>query len=219
MEKGWSLIPVKPTTGQGEHNGQLPRPGDSGSVLHSVPTVAFFVARVSAYRSCITGVAPMKHVFLALALFGATSLAQADVTIYEPWVRGTVASQRATGAFMQLQADRDTRLLSASSPVAGVTEIHEMAMQDNVMKMRRVDGGIALAKGKTLELKPGSYHVMLMELKQPLKAGEQVPLTLTFEDGAKGKTYTREVKATVRSLAPQGAAPAGGHSHGAMMQH
>ena len=161
----------------------------------------------------------MKHLVLALALFGAASVAQAaDVTVSDPWVRGTVSAQRATGAFMRLQADQDLRLVAASSPVAGVTEIHEMAMQDNVMKRRRVEG-VALSKGTPLDLKPGGYHVMLMELKQPLKTGEQVPLTLTFEDRAKGKTFTKEVKATVQSLAPQGMAPAGGHAHGAMMKH
>ncbi len=155
----------------------------------------------------------MKHLALALALFGAATLAQADVTVSDPWVRGTVPAQRATGAFMRLQADQDLRLVAASSPVAGVAEIHEMVMQDKVMKMRRVDG-IALGKGKPLELKPGGYHVMLMDLKQPLKAGEQVPLTLTFEGAAKGKTITKQVQATVQSLAPQGS-----QGHGAMMKH
>ena len=156
----------------------------------------------------------MKHLALALALFGAATVAQADViTVSDPWVRGTVPAQRATGAFMRLQADQDLRLVAASSPVAGVAEIHEMVMQDNVMKMRRVDG-IALSKGKPLELKPGGYHVMLMDLKQPLKAGEQVPLTLTFEGAAKGKTITKQVQATVQSLAPQGS-----QGHGAMMKH
>lgn len=155
----------------------------------------------------------MKHLALALALFGAATLAQADVTVSDPWVRGTVPAQRATGAFMRLQADQDLRLVAASSPVAGVAEIHEMVMQDNVMKMRRVDG-IALSKGKPLELKPGGYHLMLMELRQPLKAGEQVPLTLTFEGAAKGKTITKQVQATVQSLAPMGS-----QGHGAMMKH
>lgn len=155
----------------------------------------------------------MKHLALALALFGVATLAQADVTVSDPWVRGTVPAQRATGAFMRLQADQDLRLVAASSPVAGVAEIHEMVMQDKVMKMRRVDG-IALGKGKPLELKPGGYHVMLMDLKQPLKAGEQVPLTLTFEGAAKGKTITKQVQATVQSLAPQGS-----QGHGAMMKH
>ena len=156
----------------------------------------------------------MKHLALALALFGAATVAQADViTVSDPWVRGTVPAQRATGAFMRLQADQDLRLVAASSPVAGVAEIHEMVMQDKVMKMRRVDG-IALGKGKPLELKPGGYHVMLMDLKQPLKAGEQVPLTLTFEGAAKGKTITKQVQATVQSLAPQGS-----QGHGAMMKH
>lgn len=140
----------------------------------------------------------MKHLALALALFGAATLAQADVTVSDPWVRGTVPAQRATGAFMRLQADQDLRLVAASSPVAGVAEIHEMVMQDNVMKMRRVDG-IALGKGKPLELKPGGYHVMLMDLKQQVKVGDEVPLTLTIEN-KDGSRATIELKAAARPL-------------------
>ena len=150
----------------------------------------------------------MKHLALALALFGAATVAQADViTVSDPWVRGTVPAQRATGAFMRLQADQDLRLVAASSPVAGVAEIHEMVMQDNVMKMRRVDG-IALGKGKPLELKPGGYHVMLMDLKQQLKVGETVAVTLVIEGTDKAR-HTIEVKAPVRALST----PATDHKH------
>ena len=149
----------------------------------------------------------MKHLVLALALFGAASVAQAaDVTVSDPWVRGTVSAQRATGAFMRLQADQDLRLVAASSPVAGVTEIHEMAMQDNVMKMRQVPA-VELPAGKTVELKPGGYHVMLMDLKQQLKGGDTVPVTLTFEDIASKKQFTQEVKAPVTALGGGQAAP------------
>ncbi|MCB2038907.1 MAG: copper chaperone PCu(A)C, partial [Ottowia sp.] len=94
-------------------------------------------------------------------------------------------------------------------------EIHEMAMDNNVMRMRQLKDGLPIAKGAQAELKPGGYHVMLMALKQPLTAGEQVPLTLTFE-GPDKKTFTREVKAPVRAL---GAAPTGGMGGGMPMQH
>ena len=140
----------------------------------------------------------MKRLAISLFALALCAAASAQVTITDPWVRGTVPAQRATGAFMRLQADQDLRLVAASSPVAGVAEIHEMVMQDKVMKMRRVDG-IALGKGKPLELKPGGYHVMLMDLKGQVKDGEVEPVSLVFE-GKDGKKQTVEVKAPARPL-------------------
>lgn len=144
----------------------------------------------------------------ATALVAPAALAQ--VTVTDPWVRGTVSSQKATGAFMKLETKQPVSLVSASSPVAGVTEIHEMAMEKDVMKMRAVPR-LDVAPGKPAELKPGGYHVMLLDLKQPLKAGDSVPITLTFEKADKSR-QTVEVKATVRALgAPAPAAAHGDH--------
>jgi len=140
----------------------------------------------------------------ATALVAPAALAQ--VTVTDPWVRGTVSSQKATGAFMKLEAKQPVSLVSASSPVAGVTEIHEMAMEKDVMKMRPISR-LPVAPGKPAELKPGGYHVMLMDLKQPLKAGDSVPITLTFEKADKSR-QTVEVKAEVRALGAPTAAPA-----------
>ncbi len=139
--------------------------------------------------------------------------AQAQVKIEDAWVRGTVAQQKASGAFMRLTPSQDTRLVSASSPVAGVVEVHEMAMDKDVMRMRAVPA-LALIAGKTTELKPGGYHVMLMDLKQPLKAGDTVPLTLVFEDAAKVRT-SQTVQAPVRALGAAADKPAMDHgAHG-----
>ncbi len=152
----------------------------------------------------------MKKLFIAsLIALTATACAQTAVKVDDAWVRGTVATQKATGAFMRLTPSANARLVSVQSPVAGVVEIHEMAMENDVMKMRQVPG-LDLAAGRTLELKPGGYHVMLMDLKQPLKAGDSVPLTLVFEDGAK-KRFTQEVQAPVTAL--------GGGNGPAPMQH
>lgn len=146
---------------------------------------------------------------LAAALLAAFA-AQAQTTVAEPWVRGTVAGQKATGAFLQITSVAGGKLISAASPVAGVVELHEMTMDGNVMKMRALPNGLDLPAGKAVVLKPGGLHVMLMDLKQPLKAGSTVPITLVVE-GAANKRETVEVKATVRG--PQ-AAPAGGeHKH------
>jgi periplasmic copper chaperone A len=146
----------------------------------------------------------MKHLSTTLALLLATTLAQAQTTIAEPWVRGTVAQQKASGLFARITSAQGGRLVSASSPVAGVVEIHEMAMSGDVMKMRALPNGLDLPAGKAVELKPGGYHVMLMDLKQQLKAGDTVPVTLVFE-GADKKRETVEIKAPVKAMNPTAA--------------
>jgi periplasmic copper chaperone A len=139
-----------------------------------------------------------KMLITGLLAITAQAWAQTTVKVEDVWVRGTVASQKATGAFMRLTPSANARLVAAQSPVAGVVEIHEMAMDKDVMKMRQIPG-LDLAAGRTMELKPGGYHVMLMDLKQQLKGGESVPLTLVFEDDAK-KRFTQDVKAPVTAL-------------------
>ena len=110
--------------------------------------------------------------------------AVAQVTVADPWIRGTVPGQMATGAFMRITSQRPGKLLEAASPVAGVVEIHEMAMEGNVMRMRAVPA-LELPAGRPVELRPGGYHVMLMDLSRPLKEGESVPVTLVVESGGK----------------------------------
>jgi len=139
----------------------------------------------------------------------AAPLAAAQVAVNDPWVRGTVTGQKATGAFMQLKSAADTALVAAASPVAKIVEIHEMKMEGGMMKMNAVDK-LALPAGKAVDLKPGGYHVMLMDLVKPLKDGEIVPLQLTFEDKA-GKKQTVDVKAVVKPLTTSGAMPAMKH--------
>jgi len=114
-------------------------------------------------------------------------------------VRGTVPKQQASGAFMQLSANKDTRLIAAQSPVAHVVEIHEMLMDNNIMKMRQIPG-LDIVPGRVLELKPGGFHIMLIELKQQLKGGDVVPITLIFEDTQTKKQFTQEVQAPVTAL-------------------
>jgi hypothetical protein len=130
------------------------------------------------------------------AAAGAPAWAQTTVT--DGWVRGTVAQQKASGAFMRITAAQGGRLVGASSPVAGLAEVHEMKMDVGVMKMGAIPS-LELPAGKAVELKPGGYHVMLMDLKQQLKAGDKVPLTLTIE-GKDGKKETVELLLPVRAL-------------------
>lgn len=140
-----------------------------------------------------------KTVAALLALALAPLAAFAQVSVKDPWVRGTVAGQSATGAFMQLASTADASLVGVASPVAKVVEIHSMVQEGGVMKMRAISA-LALPAGKPVELSPGGYHVMLMDLAQPLKEGDKVPLTLTFADKS-GRKTTQDVTATVRPLA------------------
>ncbi len=119
-----------------------------------------------------------------------------SVDVKDAWVRTSVPGQKATGAFMKITARDGARLVSASSAAAGVTEVHEMKMDGNVMKMRAVEGGLELPAGKTVELKPGGYHLMLMDLKAALPKDSTVPLTLVFKD-AKGVESKVELKVPV----------------------
>ncbi|AUN95095.1 copper chaperone PCu(A)C [Pseudazoarcus pumilus] len=151
----------------------------------------------------------MKKLFVAslsLAILSAPVLA--GVQIEEPWVRATVAQQKASGAFMMLTASKDARLVGASSPAAGVVEIHEMKMESQIMRMRRIEA-VDLPAGEVVTLAPGGHHVMLMDLVAPLSEGGEVALTLTIEY-ADGTRESLEVAAPVRSLSHR---PSGGHGH------
>jgi copper(I)-binding protein len=145
---------------------------------------------------------PRSIAFAVLAALLVSGAAFADdfqvksLRVSNPFARATPPGARVAGAFMTLRnlgtvADR---LVSASSPVAGLVEIHEMAMDGGMMKMRAVKG-IDLRPGATVELQPGGYHVMLEDLKQPLKQGELIPVQLTFE-----KSGVVEIKVKVEAM-------------------
>jgi copper(I)-binding protein len=154
----------------------------------------------------------VKTLITTLLLAAAAPFAfaqKAPVTAEGAWARANVAGQVASAAYMKLTARERTTLVGASTPAAGIVEIHEMRMEGEVMKMRALET-LDLAAGQTVELKPGGKHVMLMDLKAPLKAGTKMPLTLTFR-GADGKTATLELSVPVQAQ-PPGGAPAP-HKH------
>ncbi len=139
-----------------------------------------------------------QFVMLAAASLLTTSAAFAQVTVGDPWIRATVPAQKTAGAFMQLRSPKATRLVDVQSPVAGRAEVHQMAMEGQTMRMQKVDG-IDLPAGQSVNLSSGGYHVMLFDLKQQLKEGEQVPLTLTFV-GADKKRENVTVQVPVKPL-------------------
>ena len=121
----------------------------------------------------------------------------AQVEVSDAWVRRAVPGQSGTGAFMKLSAPSGARLVGVSTPAAGVAEVHEMKMEGDTMKMRGVPS-LELPARQTVELKPGGYHLMLMDLKQPMRSGSTVPFTLRFED-AKGAKSSLELSLPVRA--------------------
>ena len=139
----------------------------------------------------------MKKLFAALGLCAAFT-AHAQVEVSDAWVRATGQGQKATGVFMNLTAQKATRLVGVKADLTGSAEVHEMKMEKDVMKMQAVKA-LDLPAGQTVALKPGSYHVMLMDLKAPVAEDSQVVLTLLFEDAAGVKTQ-KEVKAVAKKM-------------------
>jgi copper(I)-binding protein len=125
------------------------------------------------------------------------------IEIKDAWARTTVPGQRATGAFMNITAKDGAKLVGASSPVAGVGEVHVMKMEGDVMRMRAIPA-LDLPAGQTVHLRPGSSHVMLMDLKTPLKKDSNIPLMLHFRD-EKGLEYTIEIELMVSTQTPAAA--------------
>jgi periplasmic copper chaperone A len=131
----------------------------------------------------------MKRIILLAGLaMSASGVAQAHdytlgtIKIDHPWARPTPAGTKVGAAYLSLQngGNETDTLVSAASPIAGKTQIHATIQDGSVMKMRPVEGGVALAPGATVDFKPGGYHIMLLDLKKKLDQGQHVPLTLTF---------------------------------------
>lgn len=136
-----------------------------------------------------------------LAALSCSAVSAQTVEVKDAWVRSSVPGQKATGAFMKITAKDGAKLVGAASPAAGVVEVHEMKMEADVMKMRAVAGGLDLPAGKTVELKPGGYHIMLMDLKAALAKDSSLALTLLFKD-AKGVESKVELQVPVAATAP-----------------
>jgi copper(I)-binding protein len=155
----------------------------------------------------------LKQLITALCLLAAAS-AQAQVDVADAWARATGKGQQATGVFMNLTAKKATRLVGVKSELTPVAHVHEMKMDKDVMKMQAVTA-LDLPAGQTVSLKPGSYHVMLMDLKAPVEEGSHVVVTLMFEDAAGVKTQ-QDVHAVAKK-APMGGADK--HKHGEQHNH
>jgi copper(I)-binding protein len=143
---------------------------------------------------------PMTKKAVALAALALTVLAACGdepvAQVDDPWVRTTVAEQKTTGAYMSITAAHGGTLVGVTSPIASSVEVHEMKMEGDVMHMRALDT-LALPPGKKVEFKPNAYHLMLLGLKHPVKAGDVIPLALTIKDSA-GKEQVVQVSAPAK---------------------
>ena len=139
-----------------------------------------------------------KTLLTALAFSLVAAAAQAQVSVTAPWVRATVPAQKSTGAFMHVQSATPARLVGVSSPVAAMVELHKMEMHDSVMKMGPVES-IELPAGKAVNLASGGYHIMLMGLKQQLKEGQAVMITLQVV-GKNNKRENVTLKVPVKAM-------------------
>ncbi|WP_322517254.1 copper chaperone PCu(A)C [Rhodopseudomonas palustris] len=124
---------------------------------------------------------------LSVAAAQAVEIKAGDLVITQAWSRATPGGAKVAGGYLTIENKGATadRLIAGSADVAGKFEIHEMSMDNGVMKMRQLDKGLPIEPGKTVKLAPGGYHIMLMDLKGALKEGEKVPVTLQFEKAGK----------------------------------
>lgn len=175
---------------------------------HSVVKKGLFMKRL------LTGFA--SAVFFACTLAapaGAQEVKAGDLVITQAWSRATPGGAKVGGGFFTIEnkGTAPDQLLGASADVAAKVEIHEMATVDGVMKMRELEKGLAIEPGKTVKLAPGGYHLMLMDLKSPLKQGDKVPVTLEFQKAGKV-----QVSLDVEGIGAN--SPAGAHEHGGKME-
>lgn len=157
---------------------------------------------------------PTQHMAVAQSA-PAAAIRAGDLIIEQPWSRATPAGAKVGGGYVRITnaGKEPDRLTGGSFPLAARVEVHEMSMVDNVMRMKPVEGGLEIKPGESVELKPGGYHLMFMDLKEPLKDSQAVKGTLVFE-----RAGVVTVEFAVRGMG----APAGGHMGGqdlAPMQH
>src|ERR1700739_4869011 len=129
------------------------------------------------------GLAPV----LATAAARADEVKAGDLVISQGWTRATPNGAKIGGGYLTIEnkGSATDRLIGGSADVAGSVQVHEMSMDNGVMKMRPVEKGLTIDPGKTVKLAPGGYHLMIMDLKSQLKQGDKVPVTLEFEKAGK----------------------------------
>jgi uncharacterized protein YcnI/copper(I)-binding protein len=196
LNPGPLYIPVTQECEKGEARwADIPVPGQDRHALKAPAPALIILAQHSQHGG--------GHAAMGDKVYKAGSL-----TIEAPWARATPGGAKVAGGFMKITntGKEPDRLIGGTVPFAGRFEVHEMAVEGGIMKMRELSKGLEIKPGETVELKPGGYHLMFMDLKSGLKAGEAVKGTLVFE-----KAGQVDVEYKVGPIG--GGAPAGGHSH------
>jgi periplasmic copper chaperone A len=158
-------------------------------------------------RRAIAGAALLSVLFAAPSRAG--EVKAGDLVITQAWSRATPNGAKIAGGYLTIEnkGAAPDRLIGGSGGIAGRIEVHEMAVNGGVMTMRPLDKGLAIEPGKTVKLAPGGYHLMIMDLKNPLRQGDKVPVTLEFEKAGKVT-----LSLDVRGVGAQGPAEGpGGH--------
>ena len=146
-----------------------------------------------------------RFVFVMTALLAwSACTSAADVRVANAWARASAPGQTSAAIYMEVKSDTDAVLTAAESARAERAELHAMKVENGVMRMRPLER-VELGAGKTVKFEPNGLHLMLVNVKQPLKAGERVPVTLTVQARG-GAAKTLKLQAEVRSLH-------GGHNH------
>lgn len=140
----------------------------------------------------------LSKINTALVLLSLAASAQAEVVVKDAWIRATVPQQKVGGVFLQIESSSDAKLIEAHSDAAASAELHEMKLDNNIMRMRAIEQ-LTLPAGKPVDLKPGGYHLMLMGLKNQVKVGDVIPLTLVIENKDK-KRQTVQVKVIAKPI-------------------
>jgi copper(I)-binding protein len=139
----------------------------------------------------------MNRIAITLTLLLCSLSAHAGVEISAAWARATAPGQEVGAAYMRLKSSGAAKLIKVASAAAGTVEIHEMSMNGGVMKMRMLDE-LNLPAGKSVALEPGGFHLMLIDLKKPLKAGDHIDISLTLKD-SRGKLSSQKVSLPVKT--------------------
>ena len=143
---------------------------------------------------------PLTFVCLGILFLISTAVCAQDIEISNAWARATVLGQTTSGVFMDIRSNAPAQLISAATPVATTVEIHQMQMDGNMMHMRQIDT-INLPTGKLVKLDSSNYHIMLINLQTPLKAGTFIPLTLNFQDAQK-RIIAKTLSVSVQTAMP-----------------
>lgn len=173
--------------------------------------MSFLLARLRSFALSLAILSPV----LAGFPVSAQDYKLGDLKIDHPWSRATPGGAKVAGGFMRITNNgrESDRLIGGTLVTAGIVEIHEMAMEGNLMKMRALAQGLEIKPGQSVELKPGGYHVMFLDLKSPLKEGERVKGTLVFQ---RAGTIEVEFKIEARGASgdhDRGHNHSGGHKH------